>query len=83
MLRLLDKGTVESACQPRRDYSPGWGNCVVEADERVAQAVHDELRSADHVISGAGALYILMRRLDAKIENLGDLPVGLSCGEQA
>ena len=64
-------------------HSPIRGNCILEADPGVAQAVDDELRAAHRVISGARALHILARGLEADAEDRGDLPVGLAKRDKA
>lgn len=53
-------------------HSPIWGNCVLEADPRVAQPVDDQLRAAHGIVSGAGPLHILVRGLDAQPKDPGD-----------
>ena len=63
-------------------HSPIRGNCILEADPGIAQAVDGELRSADRIISRPGALHILARGLDAQSEDPGDLPIRLAAGDE-
>ena len=67
----------------RPAHSPGRGNCIFEADPCVAQAIDDELRSADRVISRPRALHILARGLDADPQDPRDFPIGLADGNEA
>ncbi len=64
-------------------HSPRWGNCVVEADPGVPEAIDHELGPADHIVSCARAFHIVMCGLDAEVENLRDLPIGLPGGKEA
>ena len=72
-----------TADKGRLTHSPGWGNCLVEADQGVTQAAGGELGAAGHIIGGAGALHILAGGFVADAEDGRNLPVGLAGSNQA
>src|SRR5690606_9419770 len=83
MARISDGGPEIGAQERPLTYSPAWGNGLVEADPGVAQPMHHELGPADRVVSGAGALHILVNGLGAEAENCGDVAVALAPGDEA
>src|SRR6185312_4855655 len=59
-------------------HSPIRGNCLLEADPRVAEAVRDELRATDGVVRRPRAFDVLACRVRAEAEDGRNLPIRLS-----